>query len=458
MTAANEKPLVVAMSLPGAGHTIPVMRAAAHLASRGFDVWFVTAADFESSALSSGIARFFPSPSPFALHPDLMAGYMDLPEGPARLDFVFRNVFLRDTKQYAAALRGALETARAETPGRRVVVLQDMSAGGALPFIHGAPPPKGYEDDGFPPVVSLNVSVIFCTSADAPPIGFPVDPVGREGEEVLRLHGEFNAGTAETRAMLNVILGEMGCTRRVEALADAWLEGPDLTLQLCSPGLEYRRRDLSPKIRFVGGLPLPEGKGGPLPDWLREHVEAQRESQANGQAKRRKLVFVTQGTVDIDHSELLIPALQGLGAREDLFVVGVLGRKGARLPESVESSLPSANVKVLDYFSYNDILPHADVFITNGGYGGFMHGVMNGSPMIIAGVSNDKGDVANRMENAGLGINLRTATPTPEQISAAVDQVLADSSYKQRALEIKKENEEMDSFARIEKAVLEVAR
>lgn len=87
-----------------------------------------------------------------------------------------------------------------------------------------------------------------------------------------------------------------------------------------------------------------------------------------------------------------------------------------------------------------------------------MHGVMNGSPMIIAGVSNDRGDVANRMENAGLGINLRTATPTPEQISAAVDQVLADSSYKQRALEIKKENEEMDSFARIEKAVLEVAR
>lgn len=87
-----------------------------------------------------------------------------------------------------------------------------------------------------------------------------------------------------------------------------------------------------------------------------------------------------------------------------------------------------------------------------------MHGVMNGSPMIIAGTSNDKADVANRMENAGLGINLRTATPTTEQISAAVDQILSDASYKQRALEIKKENEEMDSFGRIEKAVLEVAR
>lgn len=355
----------MAMALSGAGHAIPVMRAAAHLASRGFEVWFVTAADMESSALSSGIARFFPAPSPFALHPDLMAGYTDLPEGPARLDFVFRNVFLRDTKHYADALRTALETARREIPGRRVVVLQDMFAGGALPFIHGAPVPTGYEDDAFPPVVSLNVSILFCTSADAPPIGFPVDPVGHEGEEMLKLHREFNAVTAETRAMLNRILGEMGCTRRVEALADAWLEGPDVTLQLCSPSLEYRRRDLSPRIRFVGGLPLPEGKSGVMPDWLRDHVEAQGDSQADGRGKRRRLVFVTQGTVDIDHSELFIPALQGLGAREDLFVVGVLGKKGAKLPDSVESSLPSANVKVLDYFSYNDILPHADVFITN---------------------------------------------------------------------------------------------
>lgn len=184
-----------------------------------------------------------------------------------------------------------------------------------------------------------------------------------------------------------------------------------------------------------------------MAEWLQSFLDDQ---------AGRALVFVTQGTVDINHTELLIPTLQALSGREDLFVVGVLGVKGGRLPEDVEAGLGS-NVKVLDYFPYSEILPYADVFVANGGYGGFMQGVMNGVPMVIAGEVKDKGEVAARMERAGLGINLKTATPAQEHVIAAVDKVLSDPIYRKRAMELKRENEDMDAIGGLEKAIMELA-
>jgi UDP:flavonoid glycosyltransferase YjiC (YdhE family) len=66
------------------------------------------------------------------------------------------------------------------------------------------------------------------------------------------------------------------------------------------------------------------------------------------------------------------------------------------------------NSRVINFFPFNDILSHSNVFITNGGYGGFQHAVGNGVPVICAGVTQDKPEVAMRVEWAGLGLNIRT--------------------------------------------------
>jgi len=58
--------------------------------------------------------------------------------------------------------------------------------------------------------------------------------------------------------------------------------------------------------------------------------------------------------------------------------------------------------------------------VTNGGYGGTQQALAHGIPLVIAGTTEDKPDVAARVAWAGVGINLKTDAPTPEQVRAAV--------------------------------------
>ena len=68
-----------------------------------------------------------------------------------------------------------------------------------------------------------------------------------------------------------------------------------------------------------------------------------------------------------------------------------------------------------------------------------------------AGTAVDKGEVAARAEWAGVAVNLRTSTPTEQQIRGAVDNILADGSFRATSLRLKAENEAMDALGAIEK-------
>ena len=102
-------------------------------------------------------------------------------------------------------------------------------------------------------------------------------------------------------------------------------------------------------------------------------------------------------------------------------------------------------------------LAHADVFVTNGGYGGVTHSVINGVPMVAGGITEDKIEVTARVEYVGLGVNLKTQSPTSEAVAAAVDKVLRDPSYKKVAVRLKAENEDLDSLSILEKEIWKYA-
>lgn len=61
----------------------------------------------------------------------------------------------------------------------------------------------------------------------------------------------------------------------------------------------------------------------------------------------------------------------------------------------------------------------------------------NGVPLVVAGVTEDKAEVSARVQWSGAGINLKTSTPTAEQMLKAVKTLLAEPSYKQKALALK---------------------
>jgi UDP:flavonoid glycosyltransferase YjiC (YdhE family) len=57
----------------------------------------------------------------------------------------------------------------------------------------------------------------------------------------------------------------------------------------------------------------------------------------------------------------------------------------------------------------------------------------NGIPLVVAGQTEDKPEASARVGWAGVGINLKTKTPTPKQVRNAVRKLLADSKYKTKA-------------------------
>ncbi|CBF87105.1 hypothetical protein AN2563.2 [Aspergillus nidulans FGSC A4] len=151
----------------------------------------------------------------------------------------------------------------------------------------------------------------------------------------------------------------------------------------------------------------------------------------------------------IDYTELLIPTLKALAGRDDCMVIGALGIRGAKL-EGVEITI---NAKIVDFLLYDAVLKYADVFVSNAGYGGLMHSVMNGVLMVLAGTGQDKAEVAMRGEWAGIAVNLRTKTPTVEALQKAVGRVLSETDFKVRCTQIQRENEQLNCLVQLEKLI-----
>jgi UDP:flavonoid glycosyltransferase YjiC (YdhE family) len=77
------------------------------------------------------------------------------------------------------------------------------------------------------------------------------------------------------------------------------------------------------------------------------------------------------------------------------------------------------------------------------------HALSCGVPVVVAGLSEDKPRVGHRVEWSGVGINLRTATPTKEQVQNAVREILQNPSYRERAQAVQKAILQVDTIGMI---------
>lgn len=197
---------------------------------------------------------------------------------------------------------------------------------------------------------------------------------------------------AKLQAKFDQVFADLGAESPAPFLMDAAYHLVDVHLQMCIPSVEYPRSDAPSKFRFAGGLPKAERKPYiDTPKWWDEIVTNE----------TKKIIGVSQGSLAIKYSDLTIPTMEAFKDRDDILVVVALGRRGAILPDDVK--IP-ANVRVVDYIPFDELFPHLDLYVTNGGYGAFQHGISNGIPMIIAGESEDKPETAARAEYAGVAI------------------------------------------------------
>ena len=212
---------------------------------------------------------------------------------------------------------------------------------------------------------------------------------------------------------------------------------PHLHLQPTIPAFEYPRSDLPPQVRFIGPLVPPAGAAA-LPAWWADVLAAH--------ARGTPIVLVSQGTLATDPAALIEPALVGL-ADEDVFIV-------ATSPRGLTSA-PPPNARVAPFIPYAALLPLARVMITNAGYGGVQMALQHGVPLVAAGGSEEKPEIAARIAWCGAGIDLRTGRPRPAAIRRAVARVLATPGYRDRARALAVE---MATFDAPTLAAVEIAR
>ncbi|KAK8036178.1 udp-glucuronosyl udp-glucosyltransferase [Apiospora rasikravindrae] len=444
-------PLLVMSACPLAGHTLPALHVARELVKKGFEVIFMTSTEFRDNVQAIGAEWSETAPC----WPDAAVAAAQrekIPVGPARLVFDVETVFLKLIPTRTADLRSLLERVRERDPAREVVVVTETLALAVFAFQYGAPLPRGY--DAFPKSIGLNVVPLLVSSVDVAPFGSGLPPDATEAGRARNraMAEELREGPFKRLVALHKqILTDMGCTRTPErALFDGWLESFDTMFQMCSPSMEYPRSDLHPSIRYAGALPkMGINSNLKYPSWWSE-IWANAALPA-GSPEKKYVIPVAQGTLAVDYQEVIMPTIKALAGRDDVIVIAMLGVKGASLPADFE--IP-ANTRVVDYFPYDAALEHADLFVSNGGYGSMTHGVINGVPMVVAGITEDKVEVTARAEYAGLAVNLKTQTPSSEQIAAAVDKVLGNPDYKAAAVRLMKENRDMDCHTVIEREIL----
>ncbi|KAA6434888.1 glycosyltransferase family 1 protein [Agrococcus sediminis] len=267
------------------------------------------------------------------------------------------------------------------------------------------------------PWASVSLMPLTMRSRDLPPPGLAMQPartwLGRARDRMLRAvvrnaSGPLDRSLRAARAELGLGPGRP---------FDEALYSPKLVLATGSPSLEYDPGDLPASVRFVGWLEPRTGPLAPPPLWAETLAD-----------EPRQVVFVTQGTVDTDPSALLLPTIEAL-AHVPVRVIGTTAG------HSIEREVP-ANARLVDFVPYSAVVPHTDVGVTNGGWGGVLEMLACGVPLVVAGGSADKPEVAARVAWSGAGIDLRTGRPRPPRVLAAVRKVLREPRYRTRARQI----------------------
>jgi UDP:flavonoid glycosyltransferase YjiC (YdhE family) len=396
---------IVVAAAAVAGHANPLIEIAAGLHRLGHDVTVLTGIGFESAVRKHGV-RFVPLPPAGETNGggDYFERKAALPPGLDRLNFDLANGFGATIPAQHAALQALM------AEGEKNFLVYDAFFLGAWPVLLGAP--------GIRPARAIGVGISPLQLASDDTTGMGPAPGGPD--ESRRANRAANARLrnmlAPGQSGIEVNVRACGADGEIPFLFDGVVTVPDAFAELTIAEFEFVRSDAPPGLHFVGPIrAAPPIEGTQAPGWLA------------GVPEDRPVVAVTQGTIaNQDLTALIEPALQSLATRNVHVVVALGGQ-----PASVLSNVPD-NCVVQEYIDFGQLLPHVDVFVTNGGFGGVQQALAAGVPLVVSGSSEDKPAVAARVAHTGAGIDLHSDAGN-DRVGEAVDTILGDSVYRETA-------------------------
>ncbi len=406
---------VLLCSSAAAGHVHPATPIAAALVERGHNVHWYTGGQFSGTVERTGAAfepirdAYDPVGRPFDERFPARAGL----EGLAGLKFDLKHLFLDEVPGQISDLRRIL----ADFPADVLLVDTAFSAAAMLHELGG------------PQFATYGISVLPIPSRDVPPLGAGRAP---SNSPLVRWRDRLVVPAATKLLFRDVqrhhlhVRQKVGLPATSATVFDTFVS-PYLYLQGSAASFEYPRRDLPEHVHFVGPLRPGAPAAYERPAWWGD-LDTE-----------RTVVLVTQGTVATGFGDLVEPAIAGL-ADDDVFVVATADATAVR------GDLP-ANARLEPFIPFGELLPHVDVMVTNGGYGGVQMALAHGIPLVVAGATEDKPEIAARVAWTGVGINLATKRPTAEDVGHAVRRLLADEQYRRRAVQVQRDGEALGGAA-----------
>lgn len=403
---------------PAAGHLNPLLAIARMALARGDEALVATAGYLRPSVEKSG-ARFLPLAAGADIDltriEDVLPERASLPPGPEQLRYNFERIFLDPMPAQAETLHRLVASERPD-----IIVVDDLFFGATALFLDKGTPR--------PPIVACSITIMVADRPDP-----ACDEAARAAYAAIAVEAERVFG-APVRVYADAKLAEMGLPPLPCGVLHSRHLMADAFLQTTVPAFEYDFGWLPDHVRFVGALPPPPQQAAELPDWWGELDGSKR------------IVLVTQGTVaNADLGELIEPTLSALGMREDLLV---LFTAGFRPIGNVRGPIPKTT-RLAEFLDYAKLLPKVDVLVINGGYGTVQLALQAGVPIVAAGRTEDKAEVGARVAWSGVGIEIPSQRPEAPDLRAAVDRVLIEPSFAERARAIAADMAAIDTPAAI---------
>jgi len=155
-----------------------------------------------------------------------------------------------------------------------------------------------------------------------------------------------------------------------------------------------------------------------------EQLRLKAYSPPNDNDPDSKLVYLSLGSLGSADVDLMRRLVAILGRTRHRFIVS----KG---PLADEYELPS-NMWGAAQLPQTNVLPHVDLVITHGGNNTTTEAFHFGKPMILLPLFWDQYDNAQRVDELGYGVRLSTYSFADDELTGAVDRLLADTALRDR--------------------------
>jgi UDP:flavonoid glycosyltransferase YjiC (YdhE family) len=416
-------------SMPADGHFNPLTGIAAHLILQGHDIRWYAGPEYGRKLEKLGMPYF-----PYRRATEVTGGNLNslFPErerlrGPKLISFDLEKFFAANVDNHFQDI--------AEI--RNDFPFEILLCDGAL-----------YAEKLVAEVLGVRVFAVGMTMVmpndDSPPPFFGLRPaktiIGRTVHRVVR---RMLASTMRDGASTyNEVLARHGIA---PIPPDGFPHGPLASARRVflngSPGLEFPGYKPLANAEYVG--PLVPARGA---------LRSETPMPAAVLAPARRWSRLSQGTVDnSDPGKLIVSTLDALKDGPYVVVVTTAGNQ----TEQLRQRFAAPNVVIEDFINYEDLFPHVDVFVTNGGFGSVLAAMRHGVPVVAAGRSEGKNDINARLGYNRLGVDLRTEHPRPARILSAVRRVLDDPTYATNVAALRAELDSYDPMGRIEAALRE---